>query len=416
MRRLHTLAGLAATLLLSPELPAEALFVNDATVYTMSTQGVLQGADILVRDGRVKAVANELPRPADAAVIEARGRPVTPGFFAGITQLGLVEISLEESSVDSKLAFEGPRPEFDVSSAYNPHSAAVPVTRIEGYTWTLLGAARGGSIVAGQGRPVTLDDAFSPFLGDPVLFVDIGADASEQSGQSRAAQWMLLEQALAEAGPAAPWIPQPLLTLAGRQAMERYRSGAISVFDADRAADILQVLEFADRHGMKPVISGGAEAWMVADRLAEAGVPVLIDPLLNLPGDFDEVGARLDNAAILYAAGVTIAFTGSSTHNARRLRQLAGNAVAAGLPYEAGLAALTVNPAVIFELGEYTGTLEPGSRADLVIWSGDPLEVITAADQVVIEGTPIEMVSRQTLLRERYLEAAPATPRAYIKP
>jgi len=176
------------------------------------------------------------------------------------------------------------------------------------------------------------------------------------------------------------------------------------------------VLDFAGRHGLKPVISGGAEAWMVADRLAEAGVPVLIDPLLNLPGDFDELGARLDNAAILHAAGVTIAFTGTDMHNARRLRQSAGNAVAGGLPYEAGLAAITVNPAVIFELGDDRGTIEIGSRADLVVWSGDPLEVTTAADQVVIGGMQMDMVSRQTLLRDRYLEADPGKPRAYIKP
>jgi len=416
MNALRALPCLAAALLASAELPAEALFINDATVYTMSSQAILQSADILVRDGRIKAVASELPVPADAAVIEAQGRPVTPGLFAGITQLGLVEISLEASSVDSQLATEGVRPEFDVSSAYNPLSVAVPVTRIEGYTWTLLGPTRAGSIVTGQGRPVALDGDFSSFIGDPVLFVDVGADASEQSGSSRAAQWMLLEQALAESGSELQWLPQPLLTVAGRQAMDRYRSGGITVFDADRAADILQVLDFAGRHGLKPVISGGAEAWMVADQLAEAGVPVLIDPLLNLPGDFDELGARLDNAAILHAAGVTIAFTGADMHNARRLRQLAGNAVAGGLPYDAGLAAITVNPAVIFELGDDRGTLETGSRADLVVWSGDPLEVTTVADQVVIGGTPVEMVSRQTLLRDRYLEADPGTPRAYIKP
>ncbi len=412
----HTLAILATVLLLAPELRAEALFVNDATVYTMGSQGVLQNADILVRDGRIKAVGSELPVPADAAVIEAQGRPVTPGFFAGITQLGLVEISMEARRVDHELSFEDLRPEFDVTSAWNPHSVAIPVTRIEGYTWTLLGAARGGSIVGGQGRAVALTGAFSDFLGDPVLFVDVGADASGQIGQSLAGQWMLLEQAMAETGQAPQWTPRPLLTAAGRQAMARFRDGAAVVFDADRATDILQVLEFAGRHGLRAVISGGAEAWMVADRLAEAGVPVLLDPLLNLPEDFDKVGARMDNAAILHAAGVLVAFSSGETHNARRLRQLAGNAVAAGLPYEAGLAGLTVNPAMIFEPGDYSGTLEPGGRADLVVWSGDPLEVTSAADQVVIGGAPVEMVSRQTLLLERYLEAAPAAPRAYVKP
>jgi imidazolonepropionase-like amidohydrolase len=227
---------------------------------------------------------------------------------------------------------------------------------------------------------------------------------------------MLLEQAMAEAVSEAPWLPQPLLTLAGRQALARYRSGALTVFDVNGAADILEVLRFAAQYSLKPVISGGAEAWLVADRLAEAGVPVVLDPLGNLPASFDQIGARLDNAALLHAAGVTIAFGGAGAHNARKLRQAAGNAVANGLPYEAALAALTVNPAMIFELDPLYGTLEEGSHGDLVVWSGDPLEVTSVAEQVLIEGKPIPMVSRQTLLRDRYLEQNPALPRAYIKP
>jgi imidazolonepropionase-like amidohydrolase len=201
-----------------------------------------------------------------------------------------------------------------------------------------------------------------------------------------------------------------------RPALADYLSGALTVFQVDRASDILQVLEFAARHGLKPVISGGAEAWMVADRLAETGVPVLLDALANLPGSFDQLGARLDNAAILHAAGVTIAFAGAGTHQARKLRQVAGNAVANGLPYEAGLLAMTANPAAIFELGDGIGTLQAGSRADLVVWSGDPLEVTSVAEQVVIGGKPVPMVSRQTLLRDRYLPPNPTLPRAYIKP
>jgi len=414
-RTLRRLA-LALCLIATNSAWAETLFINDATVHTMSSTGVLQEGDILIRDGRVHSVGAGLSPPADARVVEANGRPVTPGFFAGITELGLVEISAVESSVDAGLSTEGLRPEFDVTLAYNPHSSAIPVTRIEGYSWTLLGARRTGSIIGGQGQVASLDGAYQPFLGDKVLFIDVGADASGQSAGSRAAQWMLLDQAMTEAQAEVRWSPEPLLTVAGRQALAGYKDRGIVVFNADRASDLLQVIEFSERHGLNAVISGGAEAWMVADQLAEAGVPVLINALSNLPGSFDQLGARLDNAALLNEAGVTIAFMGTGTHQARKLRQVAGNAVANGLPYEAGLAAMTVSPAVIFALGEDYGSIEENSVADLVIWSGDPLEVTSAADQVILGGKPLEMVSRQTLLRDRYLPVEPEMPRAYIKP
>jgi imidazolonepropionase-like amidohydrolase len=156
----------------------------------------------------------------------------------------------------------------------------------------------------------------------------------------------------------------------------------------------------------------------VADELAEAGVPVLLDPLLSLPGNFDQLGARLDNAAILHDAGVTVAFTGGSDapHNARKLRYAAGVAVAYGLAYETAIAGLTVNPAAIFALPQGHGTLLEGAPADLVLWSGDPLEVTTVAVTVVLGGRRIPLVSRQTLLRDRYLPENPGLPRAYIKP
>ena len=131
---------------------------------------------------------------------------------------------------------------------------------------------------------------------------------------------------------------------------------------------------------------------------------------------FDQLGARLDNAALLHEAGVGIAFTGAGTHNARKQRQAAGNAVANGLPWETALAALTATPAAILGLENGFASIEPGSPADLVLWSGDPLEVTTAADQVIIAGKAIDMVSRQTLLRDRYLEPDPALPRAYTNP
>jgi imidazolonepropionase-like amidohydrolase len=155
---------------------------------------------------------------------------------------------------------------------------------------------------------------------------------------------------------------------------------------------------------MKPVIAGGTEAWVVAKDLAAADVPVILDPLNNLPSDFDRLGSRFDNAKLLNEAGVHIAFSFSDSFQVRKNRQLAGNAVAHGLPWDAALAAITSSPAEIFGIGKDHGRIEKGQLADLVLWSGDPLEVTTVAEQVWIAGNAVTMRSRQTELRDKYLE------------
>lgn len=396
---------------------AQAVFINDGTIYTMSSQSTMQNADLLIRDGVVRAIGNELTAPADATVIEANGRPVTPGFFAGITNIGLQDIPMEKNTVDAGLNLQSMHPEFDVTPAYNPDSTLVPITRIEGFSWTVLGANRAGNFVGGLGRGVLFDGGYESFAGDSVLFIDIGSDASEQSGGSRAAQWMLLNRAMQEAtSEDVQWSPDTVLTLAGREALRDVSTQGTIVFDADRASDILQVIRFSQQHELRAVLRGGAEAWKVADELAEAGIPVLLNPLENLPRSFDQLGARLDNAALLHAAGVTVSYHTDESNNARKIRQVAGNAVANGLPYETALAGLTRSPAQIFGMGELAGTLQEDSPADIVIWSGDPLEVTSAADQVIIGGQIIPMVSRQTLLRDRYLPENPEVSRVYIKP
>ena len=155
---------------------------------------------------------------------------------------------------------------------------------------------------------------------------------------------------------------------------------------------------------------------MVARQLAKAKVPVLLDPLANLPSNFDSLGSRQDNAAILEAAGVTVAISGAGSHNAQKQSQLAGNAVSFGLPHEAGIAALTSNPAHIFGVEDQQGSIARNMPANIVLWSGDPLEVTSIAEVVVINGQLIPMESRQTKLRDRYLPENPEIPRAYIKP
>ena len=409
------LIGLLAAFSIAAQ--ADTIMIRDANVHTMTSDGILENTDVLISDGKIQSIGKDLPVPQDDVfVYDAEGKPLTPGFFAGISSIGISEVSAVEESSDSTLNLKEMRPEFDVVPAYNPNSSLVPVTRIEGFSFTLLGAGTKGSIFAGQGQLVLLDGGYESFIGSPVLFINVGRDASSLSGGSRAAQWMLLNQAMQEADSPPASTESSLLTRAGRGTLSAYANGGKVVINVDRASDILETLRFAEKYGLDLVISGGREAWMVASQLAEAGVPVLLDPLENLPSNFDTLGSRLDNAAILDAAGVMVAISGGDSHNARKQRQMAGNAVSYGLSHEAGVAALTSNPAKIFGVAEQQGNIQKDKSANVVLWSGDPLDVTSAAEVVVINGKLIPMESRQTKLRDRYLPENPAMPRAYIKP
>ena len=410
------LAGAAAS---AGAAVAQDFVIRGATVHTVAAQGTLKNADVLVRGGLIAAVGTALPAPAGTVTVEAKGRELTPGLFGGLTSLGLEEVSEESITVDSALNQKSPaweqqwRPEFDASLAFNPRSTLVPVARIEGVTWTMLAPSSGDSIIGGQGAAVTLDGRYDATLrGSASLFVSMGSAGSQTAGGSRAAEYMLLEQAIREARAQGPIGEGALLHAAGREALARYLAGGRVLFQVDRATDILAVVSFARRNGMKPVITGGSEAWVVAKQLAQADVPVILDPLKDLPSDFDHLGATLDNAARLHRAGVRIAFSSGDSHNARLIRQLAGNAVAHGLPWESALAAITATPADIFGVGAARGRIAAGQAADLVLWSADPLEVTTLADQIWIFGRPVELRSRQTELRDRYIDKIKAH-RAY---
>jgi imidazolonepropionase-like amidohydrolase len=390
---------------------AQELLIRGATVHTASAKGTLKNANVLVRGGVIVAVGPDTAVPSGAVVIDAKGRELTPGLFGGLTDVGLEEIAEESETSDTTLNLKSPaweqqwRPELDVSLAFNPHSFIVPITRIEGVTWTMLAPGNGDSIIGGQGAAVTLDGRADAVInGSRTLFVQMGSDGARRTGGTRAAQFMLLEQAIQEARTPGAVAQGALLHSAGKQALVRYLTGGRVVFQVDRAADILSVVAFAKRNGMKPIISGGDEAWVVAKELARADVPVIINPLDDLPIDFDHLAASLESAARLQSAGVRIAFSSGDIPQARLVRQLAGNAVAHGLPWEAALAAITSNPADIFGVGATHGRIAVGQAADLVLWDGDPLEVSTLADQVWISGRSVEMKSRQTELRDRYLE------------
>jgi imidazolonepropionase-like amidohydrolase len=393
--------------------PAAVLLKNGA-IHTEGARGTLEGGSVLIVGGRVTAIGRDLVAPAGAEVIDLKGRPVTPALFGGVGQLGVTEIELEASTNDGTLKLGQMRPEFDLSLAFNPDSVPVGVARVEGIGFALLApgaepgrkGAPGSSIIAGLGSVVRLDGRRP--RAPVALAVSVGEDAGPLAGESRAAAYMLLAQALEEArAPAALAAgEQRLLTPAGRRVLKSFLAEQKPVvFAVDRAADIRTAVEFAQREKLKAVVYGGAEAWRVAPLLARAQVPVVIDPLDDLPEQFDQIGATLENAARLHAAGVAVVFSRRSAapHDARKLRQAAGNAVAHGLPWDAALAALTSAPARVFRAAGEFGSIEAGRPANLVVWSGDPLEVSSVVDASWLDGHRQSLRTRQTELRDRYL-------------
>ena len=407
---------LAVVLFLSTSALAQDLLISQGTLHVGDGSTVIENTDILITDGRIAKIAPRIPTNKMIQVIHAEGRHLTPALFAGLTASGLTDVEAVSESVDSGYSdlFTGlMHPEIDVRKAYNPLTSVIPVTRIEGFGYTLLAASQSDMGIAGQGGLVRFDGGFSSFEGRDVIYVDLSGHAAHHFGGSRAAQWQLIEQAFTESKiKDADYLE--LLSVAGAKALGNVKKEGIFVFRVNRATDIHRLINFAQEQKISAVVHGGREAWIVAKQLAEAEIPVVLNALDNLPADFDSLGARLDNAELLHQAGVKVMFSSGETHNARKVRQVAGNAVANGLPHSIGIQAMTSLPALIFG-GEARQAIE-GAIADLVVWSGDPLDVNSIAEAVVIGGIPDTMTSRQTKLRDRYLPESTALPRSYTKP
>ena len=405
-------------LLLASGVRADTIVIVDALVHTVSGEPV-EGGTVLIQDGKIAAIGQDVDVPAGARVIEAGGRIVTPGLMNAGTQLGLVEVSSAEDTVDHRVGTGPLGAAFDVQYALNPNSTLLPIARADGLTRALaVPTSTAGAPFNGMAALLVLRESADLLVRPHAAMVATvgGWDASTEGiGGSRSAQWLLLRNALEEARHYREH-RRDYRTAAGRdqllnrldiEALQPVITGDMPLaIAAARESDIREAVRLAGDYGVRVVVTGGAEAWRAADLLAERGVPVVLNPFDNLPRTFDAIGARLDNAAILVRAGVLVAFSVDgihASHNAgSAIREAAGLAVANGLPWAEALRALTANPARIWGMDERYGTLQPGRDADLVIWSGDPLEPGTQALQVFVQGVAVSMETRQTKLRERY--------------
>lgn len=404
--------------------------ITGGTVYTLGTAGKVENGTVLIKDGRIAAVGTTVDIPANAERIDATGKIVTPGIFDPQSQFGIVEVSAVTETRDASAGKSRFSAAFNVADAINPRSVLIPVNRIAGVTRAMVSPTDSDDhIIAGRGVIIDLSSTEDFIHRDPAaMFATLGESGAKQAGGSRAAALLALREALQDA--------QDYAANTSAYASNQRRSYTLTRLDlealgpvldgteplvihVERASDIEAALRLARDFKLKLVVTGGAEAWMVADQLAKAQVPVLLNPLENLPTHFETLGSTLENAARLQQAGVLIAFATGETHNARNVTQAAGNAVANGLPWLDALKALMLNPTQIYGMDKDLGTLEQGKLADVVIWSADPLELSSSVDQVFIAGRKIPMVSRQTMLRDRYMQAMrdkQALPSGYIVP
>lgn len=408
---------------LAPAAWGEVVAITGGRVHTMGPAGTIEGGTVLLEDGRIRAVGRDVAVPAGARRVDATGKVVTPGLFDSLSRLGLVEVSAVEGTVDATVEEERLTVAFDVARAVDPRSTLIEISRVEGLTRAVVAPQPGESLIAGRGAIIHLGGPEQYLVRSPVaVFAVLGERGAELAGGSRGAALALLEEALEdaldyrenrEAWERAERRPYALSRLDLEALVPVVRGELPLVVTVHKASDVEAMLDLAKEHRLKLVLAGVAEGWMVAKAIAAAGVPVLVNPISNLPDRFETLGSTLENAARLRKAGVTVAFMSGDAHNARNLKQGAGNAVAYGLPWEEALAALTIVPARVWGLADRIGSLEPGKEADVVVWDGDPLEVTTFADAVFIRGAEMPMETRHTKLRDRYRKLDGDLPPAY---
>ena len=409
-------AALFAFLVLVTAAPAAAqsLAIVHARAWTGTAPAPIEDATIIMRDGRIVSVTPGGAVPEGLQVIDAHGKTVTPGIFAGATNLGLVEVAGASDTADEALTAAKLGPAFDIAPALNPQSLVIEQARADGVLWSLA-FPTGSSSAPFLGQGALLRLTFGDVLRRPraAMFVRIGGASAESAGGSRAAQWTMLRRALDEARSLKERRPlDPQDRLFGRLDLESLGpvlSGTTPLaIQTHRQSDIREAIRLSADYGVRVVLVGATEAWAVAPELASAGIPVILDAGSNLPLSYDEIGARLDNAAILDRAGVRIAIAPAAhsidmNYNVGvSSRMAAGLAVANGLPYGSAIRALTLGPASIWGAAADFGSLEPGKLADMVMWDGDPLEPSSAPAAVIIGGSSVSTVTREQLLTRRY--------------
>ncbi|MCA9006469.1 MAG: amidohydrolase family protein, partial [Planctomycetaceae bacterium] len=365
-------------------------------------QGDIANGTIIVKDGKIAYAGPAKTLPAEMTVIDAAGLHIYPGMIDSGSTLGLTEIDKVRETRD--YAESGDlQPDLRTGVAINPDSELFPVARAGGITTVLVSPQSG--LISGQSSLVQTAGWTAPEM---VMELEAGLQIDWSTKQERqdelkdflkqARLYQKLKQQTKEKGTREP------VTDPRYEALIPYLQQKKPVFiEANSREAIAGALLFAEEEKLKIVITGGADAWKLAQELKARKVPVIIGPVMQKPqDDYDPFDAPYANPGHLYDAGVSFCIRSHSAWNSRNTPFEAAMAVAYGLPEQAALRSVTLSAAEILGIDSQVGSLTAGKLANLVIADGSPLQHTSHIKAVCVGGKLLPPESKQTRLYERY--------------
>jgi len=426
----HFLYAAAAFAAFATPVAAETIAITGGRVVVGNGSAPIEGGTVVIRDGKIVAAGGTVAIPSGARQIDATGKWVTPGVFAGFSRLGLAEVDAVNGTNDKSGGRSGFSAAIDVAPAIDPFRSPFAVNRSSGVTRAVVAPEAADSIFAGQGAIVDLGADSNPVTKARAFqFAEFGEEGAASAGGSRAGTHLHFRAMLREAQDYAAGrgtFDDDLLKAEDAKALLSVLRGETRLLiHVEGANDMLRLMELKREFpAIKMVFVGVSEGWRVARELAQAGIPVIASALNDLPATFEMLGATQSNIGRMKDAGVQVAIgmiDDRDSHQLRYTTQYAGNIVslqyvpgATGLTWDEAFAAISSVPADIMGVGDRLGSLKAGKAADVVVWDGDPLELSSAATTVIIDGVEQPLGNRQNRLRDRYARPTEGDlPKAY---
>ena len=392
---------------------AESILIQNVTIFDGKTNNPYVG-NVLIEDNKISRVSSSNMR--GDKVIDATGKILTPGIIATDTDIGIVEIgALSVTRDDSSDLYQIG---FSIYDAFNPNSVLIPWNRSNGITSAMTLPQNTDSPIGGLGSFFVLDSNIEVSgIKDNVMIGRVGGSGSKSRSETFAIIEDLLEFAsslnlkdmesykdIADLIGDSPIAESMDLHPRDIKALYNLVNNDLPlIINANRASDLLKLIDLKLKYDLNLIIMGAQEAGLVADKIAKNNIPLIINPINNIPESFDELAANIELAAYLEKQGITLMFNAPRSHNFHLIRQGAGVAVANGMSYAGALRALTSSPVEVFNLGD-RGEIVAGKVADLIIWDADPLEPSSMPEKVFINGKDIDLTSRMTRLTDRYIK------------